>query len=61
MNFFLKDGSFGTRAGGALLKAPWALEILQMRVTAQAWKDVSKYGPYCELFFFLMKCEPDLT
>ena len=23
VNFFLKDGSLGTRAGGALWKAPW--------------------------------------
>ena len=29
-------------------------ENLQMRVAAQAWNDASKYGSYCELFFFLM-------
>ena len=30
-------------------------EVLQMLVTAQKRNDVSKYGPCCELFFFLMK------
>ena len=36
-------------------------EILQMRVTAQAWNDASTYGTECQLFFILMKCEPDLA
>ena len=33
-------------------------EILQLRVAAQAWNNTSKYGPYCELFCFLMRHEP---
>ena len=32
-----------------------------VRVTAQAWNDASNCGPDCELLFFLMKREPDLT
>ena len=37
-------------------------EILQMRVTAQAWDDAIKYGPYCELFIiFKINREPELT
>ena len=30
-------------------------EIVQMRMTAQNWNNVGKYGAHCELFFFLMK------
>lgn len=26
-------------------------ELLQMRVTARAWNDGDKYGPYCGLLF----------
>ena len=29
-----------------------------MRVTSQNWNNAGKYGPCCELFFFLMKHEP---
>ena len=36
-------------------------EILQIRVTAQAFNDATKYGPHCELFYFLMKHEQKLT
>ena len=48
---------------GPLWEALWpplcVPEVLQMRVTAQAWTDAGKYEPYCELFFFLMRREPD--
>ena len=36
-------------------------EIAQMRATAQAFHDATKYGPYCELFFFSMRRETDPT
>ena len=32
-------------------------EILQMLATVQEFNDVTKYGPYCDLFFFHMKRE----
>ena len=28
-----------------------------MRTSAEAWNNASKYGPYCELFFFFVKNE----
>ena len=34
-------------------------EILQLRATAQEVNDATKYGPYCELFFFFMTLEPE--
>ena len=34
-------------------------ESLQMRVSAQPFNDATKYGPYCELFLFLMKSQPE--
>ena len=46
---------------GLLWEALWLFmsvpEILQMRAAAQAWNNVSRYGPYCEVFLFLMKNE----
>ena len=36
-------------------------EILQMHATDQEFNYASKYGPYCELFFFLMRRETDPT
>ena len=36
-------------------------EILHMFATAQECNDATKYGPLCELFFFLMRRETDLT
>ena len=33
-------------------------EILQMRGASQNWNNACKYGPFCELFFFLVKHEP---
>ena len=34
---------------------------LQMRATAPEFNDATMYGPYCELLFFLMHHETDLT
>ena len=36
-----------------------ALDVLQMRVTAEEFNDTKKCGPYGELFFFLMCRETD--
>ena len=36
-------------------------EILQMCATAQEFNDATEYGPYFELFFFLMHRETDST
>ena len=46
---------------GHLWEALWPYmcvpQILQMRVASHNWNNASKYGPYCELFFYLMKHE----
>ena len=46
---------------GSSVAVPDRPEILQMRATAQEVTDATKYGPYCELFFFLMHFETDPT
>ena len=57
---FSRDGSLGERSaggadmGGTVAPHMCVPEIPQVRVTAQAWNDASKYGPYCELFFLLI-------
>ena len=60
--FLSQDGSLGHGVGGAAVGGAVALHvrsrIIQMRVTAQARNDASRYGPDCELFFLLMKREP---
>ena len=47
---------------GPLWEAQWPYmcvpEILQARVAAQNSNNAGKHGPYCELFFCLMKHEP---
>ena len=48
-------------AGGAAVALHVRSRNSAVRLTAQAWNDASNYGPYCELLFFLMKREPDLT
>ena len=34
-----------------------ALFVCKMRVTAQKWNVAGRFGPYCELFFFLKRHE----
>ena len=51
---------------GPLWEALWPPHVrsrnsIGVPVTAPAWDDAGKYGPYCELFFLLMRLEPDLT
>ena len=65
----ISDGTFRVQASAVLVCSRWSKcwealwpctgvpEILQMRTAAQAWNIASKYGPYCELFFFLIKNE----
>ena len=47
-------GPFGRRCSHVLCVP----EILQMGVKSHNWNNAGKYGPFCELFFFLMKHEP---
>ena len=46
---------------GPLWEALWphlcVPDILQMHVAAKNWNDAGRFGPFCELFFFLMRHE----
>ena len=36
-------------------------EVLHMRATAREFNDATKYSPFCELFFFLVRRETNPT